>query len=80
MTCVLRMVVLYVALSSGLSLTAGCAARQTQPPMIDTTSIERPAEPLDDEESLADRIGEVGIVILVLVIAVGGILIPILLF
>jgi hypothetical protein len=80
MTHALRMVVLFVALCSAPLATTGCAARPMQPPMIETETIERPAEPLDDEESLADRIGEVGIVILVVGIAIGGILLPIFLF
>jgi len=80
MSRVLRLVVLSIVLYSGVSLTGGCAARREQPEMIETTTIERPAEPLEDEESFADRVGEVGIVILVVAIAVGGILVPLLLF
>ena len=63
-----------------LVLATGCAAHQSYPSAIeDEAGIERPAEPLSDEQDLADRIGEVGIVILVVVVTVGGILVPLLL-
>ena len=76
----LRLVVVVVALGGGLLATSGCANRQHQPAAIDDdTSIERPATPLDEETSWTDRIGEVGIVLLIVAVTVGGILIPILL-
>ncbi len=55
-------------------LASGCAARTPYPTYEeDETSIERPAEPLDEEQSLTDRIGEVGVVLLVVVVTIGGI-------
>jgi len=74
----LRVMVVLLGLGGGLLLGAGCAERQPQ--FIDSdTSIERPARPVSEEEGLSDRIGEVGVVLLVVAIAVGVILIPILL-
>ena len=69
-----------MALCSVLWLAAGCASRPHQAAEIDdTSSIERPAVPLGEEQTLSDRFGEMGIVLLVIAVAVGGILIPILL-
>lgn len=69
-----------VALWGVLCMAAGCASHQHQAAEIDeSTSIERPARPLSEEQSLSDRIGEVGIVLLVIAVTVGGILIPLLL-
>lgn len=73
-------VLVFVALWGVLGLAAGCASHQREAAQIDeTTSIERPAVPLSDEQTLADRIGEVGIVLLVIAVTVGGILLPLLL-
>jgi hypothetical protein len=70
-----------LALCASLALASGCASRQPYPTSDDSDeSIERPARPLSDEEGLTDRIGEVGIVILLVVVTVGLILIPFLLF
>jgi hypothetical protein len=70
-----------LALCASLALASGCASRQRYPTTDESEeSIERPAQPLSEEEGLADRIGEVGIVILVVAVTVGLILIPILLF
>jgi hypothetical protein len=76
-----RSVVLLLALCGTLFLAAGCTARQHQPAPDEEeeTSIERPAVPLSEETSLSDRIGEVGVVLLVIGVAIGLILIPILL-
>jgi hypothetical protein len=77
-----HLAVLLLALSGGLFLGAGCASRQHQPAEVveDDGGIERPAVPLSEEEGLTDRIGEVGVVILVVGITIGLILIPLLLF
>jgi len=76
-TNALQMALVLVALCTSLFLT-GCAARQ--PETIDApVGIERPARPLSEEEGLADRIGEIGVVLLVIVVSIGGILLPILL-
>jgi hypothetical protein len=73
MACVLT------ALSAVLVVGAGCASRQQQPaPIQEPAGIERPAQPLSEEESLSDRIGEVGIVILVIGVTVGLIVVPLL--
>ena len=72
--------VLLLALSAVLFLGAGCAARQHESVSSEEeTSIERPAVPLTEEEGVADRIGQVGIVLLVVGVAIGLILLPILL-
>lgn len=76
-----RLAVLLLALSGVLFLGGGCASRQREPAQIeDDTSIERPAVPLGEEEGLTDRIGQVGVVLLVVGVTIGLILIPILLF
>jgi hypothetical protein len=75
-----RLTVLLLALSGVLVLGTGCASRQHQPAEVEEDAgIERPAAPLSEEEGLTDRIGEVGVVILVVGITLGLILIPLLL-
>jgi ABC-type Fe3+ transport system permease subunit len=75
-----RMAVVLMAVCSVLVLAAGCASHQRQATTIEEeTSSERPARPLSEEESLADRAGEIGVVLLVVLVTVGGILVPILL-
>jgi hypothetical protein len=70
----------FVALCVTLFLAPGCATHQPQGSSIEEPNgIERPAVALDEEEDLWDHAGEVGIVILVIGIAIGGILLPILL-
>jgi len=76
-----RLSVLLLAFSGVLFLGGGCASRQHQPAEVEEDAgIERPAVPLSEEEGLTDRIGEVGVVILVVGITIGLILIPLLLF
>ncbi len=72
MGCVLCALVIAVLVGSG------CATQQRNRPAEDTR-IERPAVPLSEEEGLSDKIGEVGVVVLVVVLTVGVILVPILL-
>jgi len=75
-----RFAVLLLALSGALLLGNGCATRQHEPLSAEEeTSIERPAVPLSEEAGLTDRIGEVGVVLLVVGVAIGLILLPILL-
>ena len=77
----LRCAVLLLALCGAVFLGGGCAARQHEPVPAEEeeTGIERPAVPLSEETSLTDRIGEVGVVHLVVGVAIGLILLPILL-
>ncbi len=76
----LRGTVLLLTLTGTLLLGAGCATRQHEmAPAEEETNIERPAVPLSEEEGVTDRIGEVGVVLLVVAVAVGLILLPILL-
>ena len=76
----MRVAVLLLAFSGLLFVNGGCASHQPQPTHVeDDSGIERPAVPLEEEEGLTDRIGEVGVVILVVGITLGLILIPILL-
>jgi len=63
---------------------AGCSTRpmmtpQEQQAQRERESIERPARPIGDETSFSDRMGQIGVVILVVGIAIAGILVPILL-
>jgi hypothetical protein len=70
-----------VAVMALLMVAGGCASRQRdQYETEDWRSIERPAAPLEQEESLSDKIGEAGVVVLVMVVVIGAILVPIFLF
>ena len=71
MACVL------VCLAGALFLAPGCATHRPGPG--DHSRVERPAHPLEEEESLSDKLGEVGVVVLIVVVTVGGILVPIIL-
>jgi hypothetical protein len=64
-----------VALLGVLSLLGGCGAHQRHGTIAEDDSFE--AQPLGDDDSLADKVGEVGVVGLVVVVIVGGILLPI---
>lgn len=76
----LREMLVLAMLGGVLLFGAGCATHQRYvDPAVDRTSVERPARPIEEEESLSDRIGEVGVVLLVVLVTVGGILLPILL-
>ena len=67
-----------VALAGVLCTGAGCASRQ-RTAVEEPTSIERPAVALEEEEGIADKIGQVGVVLLVVGVTIGLILLPILL-
>ena len=71
-----------VALSGLLFVAPGCASEQHSYASDDSMndSIERPAQPLEEESSLSDKIGEVGVVCLVVGGVAAGIVIPLLLF
>lgn len=56
----------------------GCATQRPRERQLEQpASIERPARPIYAEDDWTDKVGEVGVVLLVLVVAVGAILIPI---
>jgi type IV pilus biogenesis protein CpaD/CtpE len=57
-----------------LLLAVGCASHQEDTGGVyEPATIERPAVPLSEEETTADRIGEVAIVVLGVCMLVGGI-------
>ena len=58
----------------GTSMLAGCSAQPRHIAAQDDDRLE--AHPLDDDDSLADKAGQVGVVGIVLGVIVGGILMP----
>ncbi len=75
-----HVLLLTAVLLSGPSFGTGCAARhreQIQPIERQEAAPMRPADSLDEEKSFSDRIGEVGVVLLVVLVAVGGIVVPV---
>jgi len=73
--------IVLVLLSGILLIAPSCASEQhTSGGGGSIEGIERPARPLGEEESLADKIGEVGVVLLVVGSVAAGIVIPLLLF
>ena len=64
------------ALLGAVLVLGGCAAHQPQPTTPEDSDIEE-AQPLADDDSVADKAGEVGVVGLVVGVIVGGILLPI---
>ncbi len=64
---------LFVVLS-GPSMLAGCSAQPRHTAAQDDDRLE--AQPLDDDESAADKAGEIGVVGIVVGVIVGGILMP----
>jgi hypothetical protein len=66
-----------VAVVGVLSVLGSCATHQRPNMMSNEDSLA--AQPLRDDDSLADKAGEVGVVGLVIGVIVGGILLPILL-
>ncbi len=72
--------IVLVALSGCLMFAPGCASEQHFAGDDEIVGIERPAVPIDDEESLGDKIGEVGVVLLVVGGVLAGIALPFLLF
>jgi hypothetical protein len=69
------MICVVIALLGVLSVLGSCSARQRFNTVPDDDSLE--AQPLGDDDSLADKAGEVGVVGLAVGIIVGGILLPI---
>ena len=65
-----------VVLLGAVSVLGSCAAHQPEPTIREDDNIEE-AQPLADDESVADKAGEVGVVGLVVAVIVGGILLPI---
>lgn len=76
-----RAAILLLVLSGFLLGAPGCASEQryASDDSIDE-SIERPAVPLEEEETLSDKVGEVGVVSLILGMVAAGIALPFLLF
>lgn len=66
---------LVIALLGVLSVLGSCAAHPRHNTMPDDDSLE--AQPLGDDDSLADKAGEAGVVGLVIGVIVGGILLSI---
>jgi hypothetical protein len=64
-----------IALTAVLSVLGSCAAHPRYNTMPEDDTLE--AQPLSEDESLADKAGEVGVVGLAVGIIVGGILLPI---
>jgi hypothetical protein len=57
---------------------AGCAGRDRHPaPIQQPASMERPARPIGEEQSFTDKMGEVGVAILVVGVAIVLIALPI---
>jgi hypothetical protein len=74
---------LFGALTCGFTIT-GCSTRPAMTPQEqqanrERESIERPARPIEDESTFTDRIGQVGVVLLIVGVTLAGILVPILL-
>ena len=64
-----------IALLGVLSVLGSCAAHPRHNTMLDDDTLE--AQPLNEDDSLGDKAGEVGVVGLVVAVIVGGILLPI---
>jgi len=65
---------------AGLSVFAGCSGGQRHPTWHSSpTGIERPAQPVEEEEDFSDKAGDLGVVLLVVGVTVAGVLVPLLL-
>jgi hypothetical protein len=72
--------IVLLALSILLVVAPGCASQRSSPRgSASIEGIERPARSMDEEEGLSDKMGEVGVVLLVVGSAIAGILLPLLL-
>jgi hypothetical protein len=59
---------------------ASCTARQPTPGYAEgQASIEESTQPSSAGDSVADRIGQVGVAVLMVIVAVGGVVLPLLL-
>ena len=76
---VVRAGLLLLILLNGSALLAGCGSMHHDT-IDEPVSMARPAQSLSEEETWADRAGEVAIVVLIVAGTVGGILLPIFLF
>ncbi|HYD49407.1 MAG TPA: hypothetical protein VEB21_13720, partial [Terriglobales bacterium] len=56
----------------------GCSSRQRYADPYERESIERPAEPISQEEGPAEKVGKVLVVIVTVGIAIGLIVVPVL--
>jgi hypothetical protein len=67
-----HLVCLLAVLSATLFLASGCASsKKPEPATVDYRGIERPARPVGEEESVSDRMGQVGVVLLVVLVTAG---------
>jgi hypothetical protein len=64
------------ALCGALVLNSGCASKLPEPTQVDYRGIERPAQPLEEEDSTTEHVGEVVIVILAVAVAAALIALP----
>ncbi len=63
----------------GVAMFAGCSGSQHPTSYSSPTGIERPARPIEEEESIGDKAGHVGVVLLVVGSVLAGVLVPLLL-
>jgi hypothetical protein len=76
-----RPTIVVAALLAFLVAGPGCASEPyVSAPDDEITSIERPARPLEEEETFSDKLGEVGVVVLAVGGVIAGMLAPLLLF
>jgi len=72
-----QLVAVLLALSGTLLLAPGCASRQPQPSTADYSGMERPARPIEEEQSGIERIGEIAVVVLAIAVIGALIALPI---
>jgi hypothetical protein len=78
-----QMAIALVALSGLLFVAPGCASEQHSYDYDyddSLSSFERPAVPIEEEETFADKLGEIGVVCLAVGGVVAGAVLPFLLF
>jgi hypothetical protein len=76
-----RTAIVLLVFSGFLLGAAGCASEQRSYDSEDSIeSIEQPADSFEEEESLSDKAGEVGVVLLAIGTVAAGVALPFLLF
>jgi hypothetical protein len=73
-----RAFLVVAVLSAALFTAGGCADSQHRTTYSSPTGIERPAQPIEDEESATDKAGNVGVVLLVVGGALAVLVLPLL--